>query len=285
MASAIPLPIGFGPAGIFGSGWWNEPMTHQVAPRSIHTPAPRAFCRAELIEKLLLRCHARTFTDVGCGDGHMAERLAKMGLTGEALDASPEAVTLARNRLQSRGVKDVVIRQADLFYAQQPGKTADVVLLLEVLEHLDDDIAALKQLRDFVRENGLLVLSVPAHAKLWDATDEWAGHVRRYERRELEEKLRMTSWQPIVVYNYGFPLINLTRKLRALFYSRLSQESDSASQREATLRSGIHPDGYVSGFGWLWAAYGLIANLVQRPFLRTDLGEGYLVLAEKIPLE
>lgn len=260
-------------------------MTAQVAPRSIHTPAPRAFCRAELIKRLVLLSRAQTFTDVGCGDGYTAERLGRIGLTGEALDASPEAVKLTSNRLQSRGIRGVVVRQADLFCAQQPGKRADVVLFLEVLEHLDDDIAALNRLRDFVLEDGHLLLSVPAHAKLWDATDEWAGHVRRYERDELEEKLRVAGWQPIVIYNYGFPLINLTRKLRALLYSRLRQESGPASQREATLRSGVHPDGYVSGFGWLWAAYGHMANLLQRPFLRTDLGEGYLVLAERAPLQ
>ncbi|MFQ6020151.1 MAG: hypothetical protein ACE5KW_05275, partial [Dehalococcoidia bacterium] len=147
------------------------------------------------------------------------------------------------------------------------------------------DLATLERLRGFVRDDGFLVLSVPAHAKLWDALDDWAGHVRRYERDELEDKLRRTGWEPIVVYNYGFPLVNLTRKLRALFYSRLSQRAGSTSQREATLRSGTHPDGYVSGFGWLWAAYGRLANLLQRPFLRTDLGEGYLVLAEKGPLQ
>ncbi len=258
-------------------------MNHQVAPRSIHTPAPRALCRAELI-KGLLRHRAQTFTDVGCGDGYMAERLAKMGLTGEALDASPEAVKLAKKRLQSSGINNVTVRQADLFDAQAENK-ADVVLFLEVLEHLDDDIAALKRLRDFVREYGFLVLSVPAHVKLWDVTDEWAGHVRRYERHELREKLRMVGWQPIVVYNYGFPLTNLTRKLRTLFYSRLLHRAGPTSQKDATLRSGVDPDGYVAGLGWLWASFGHIANVLQRPFLRTDLGEAYLVLAEKVSLE
>ncbi len=213
----------------------------------------------------------------------MAERLARIKLTGLALDASPDAVRVTRQRLESQGLSGVEVRLADLFDTDLPTEQADAVLFLEVLEHLENDMVVLERLRDFVRVGGFLVLSVPAHARLWDALDEWAGHVRRYERDELREKLIRSAWEPIVIYNYGFPLVNLTRKLRALFYSRLSRRTGPTSQREATLRSGVHPDGYVSGFGWPWAIYGRLASVMQRLFLHTDLGEGYLVLAKKVP--
>lgn len=255
-------------------------MDSQVSPRCIHTPPPRAFCRAELITQLL-RSRARKFMDVGCGDGYMAERLAKMGLNGLALDISPDAVRLASQRLKSKALAGVEVRQGDLFGVDLPTEQADAVLFLEVLEHLEDDIGALERLRELVRDGGFLVLSVPAHTKLWDALDEWAGHVRRYERDGLCEKLMRSGWQPIVIYNYGFPLINLTRRLRALYYSRLSRRAGPTTQTEATLRSGVQ--GRVSRFGWLMAAYGRLASLLQRPFLRTDLGEAYLVLAENVP--
>jgi SAM-dependent methyltransferase len=250
---------------------------------SRYTPPPRAFCRAELVTRLL-RSRARTFLDIGCGEGYIAERLAKMGLTGLALDASPEAVAIARQRLQSQALAGVKVRHGDLFDVEVPRGEADAVLFLEVLEHLEDDMAALERLRQLVRDGGFLVVSVPAHARLWDALDDWAGHLRRYERDELREKLKRSGWEPIVIYNYGFPLINFTRRLRALFYSRLNRRSGPVSQKHATLRSGLHGDDSVSRFRWPLAAYGRLASLLQRPFLRTDLGEAYLVLAEKLPL-
>lgn len=231
----------------------------------------------------LLRSRAGRFMDIGCGVGYMAERLAKMGLTGLALDASPEAVRVASQRLQSQGLSGVEVRQANLYDAGLPVEEADVVLFLEVLEHVEDDMAALRRLRELVREGGYLVLSVPAHAKLWDALDEWAGHVRRYERDELLAKLRQSNWEPITMYNYGFPLINLTRWPRALLYSRLGRKSKAATQQEATLGSGLHGDGSVSRFKLPLTIYGRLASLLQRPFLRTDLGEAYLVLAKKAP--
>ena len=264
----------------------NHAMTGQVAARSIHKPAPRAFCRAELIKGLVRRCEARTFVDVGCGDGYISERLAEMGLTGLALDVSPQAVEITSKRLQSRGFTNVAVRQADLFRADLPEKRADVVLFLEVLEHLEDDIAGLERLRYLVHGGGWLILSVPAQAKLWDALDEWAGHIRRYARDELVEKLQVTGWQPMALYNYGFPLINLTRPLRRFHHARRNRRAgwaDSASPQESTFRSGTSADGYVSGLGWLWSAYGRLATLLQRPFLNRDLGEGYLVSAQRIP--
>jgi SAM-dependent methyltransferase len=248
---------------------------------STYTPPPRAFCRAELVTQLL-RSRARTFVDVGCGEGYMAERLAKIGLVGLALDPSPQAVSTARQRLKSQGLASVQVRKGDLFDIELPRGQADAVLFLEVLEHLEDDIAALERLRELVRDGGYLVLSVPAHTKLWDAADEWAGHVRRYERDELCDKLTRSGWQPIVIYNYGFPLVNLTRRLRALLYSRLNRKSGPTTQKDATLRSGLQSEGPVSRLAYLLSAYGHLARFVQRPFLHTDLGEGYLVLAEKV---
>lgn len=212
----------------------------------------------------------------------MAERLAKIGLVGLALDPSPQAVSTARQRLKSQGLASVQVRKGDLFDIELPRGQADAVLFLEVLEHLEDDIAALERLRELVRDGGYLVLSVPAHTKLWDAADEWAGHVRRYERDELCDKLTRSGWQPIVIYNYGFPLVNLTRRLRALLYSRLNRKSGPTTQKDATLRSGLQSEGPVSRLAYLLSAYGHLARFVQRPFLHTDLGEGYLVLAEKV---
>lgn len=259
-------------------------MTTEQAPelssRTIHWPAPRSFCRAQLITGLL-KGRAATFVDAGCGDGYISERLARIGMRGTAIDASPEAIALTRTRIRSRNIEGLEVLEGDIFDAPLEEGAADVVTFLEVLEHLDDDIAALKRLRQLVRPGGFLVLSVPAHQDLWDELDEWAGHIRRYERDDLLQKLKSTGWKPLRVYNYGFPLINLTRKLRAAFYSRLSRKHAAESKREATLRSGVHPDGHVSGFGWLWTAYGMTASVLQRPFLRTDWGEGYLVLARR----
>ena len=62
---------------------------------------------------------------------------------------------------------------------------ADAVLLLDVLEHLDDDVAALVTARRALRPSGLLVITVPAYRWLWSGHDVALGHRRRYTAREL----------------------------------------------------------------------------------------------------
>jgi SAM-dependent methyltransferase len=251
--------------------------------RHVGAPLPRAFCRAELVVRLL-RGRARTFSDVGCGEGYLAERLARAGLTGWGIDPSADAVALAQERFERMNLDGVRFWQSDLFDPKLPRAEADAVLLLEVLEHLEDDTGALERLRDLVKDEGYLVLSVPAHQKLWDHSDEAVGHVRRYERKELLGKLETAGWAPQLVYNYGFPLINLMRPLRAVFHRQRQEKAGFSDAHEATLYSGIHEAGHSSRLAVPLALYGRLASTVQRPFLRTDLGEGYLTLAEKQPV-
>ena len=71
----------------------------------------------------------------------------------------------------------------------KPG-TFDIICAFDVLEHLDDDIAALNEWRELLKPEGHLLLSVPAYRYLWDSQDDLANHKRRYVLRELRSKLK-----------------------------------------------------------------------------------------------
>src|SRR3546814_6549126 len=58
-------------------------------------------------------------------------------------------------------------------------------MAFEVLEHIEDDHAALRQWLGWLKPGGILLMSVPAHPSQWNAADVWAGHFRRYRKREL----------------------------------------------------------------------------------------------------
>lgn len=111
--------------------------------------------------------------ELGCGSGNV---LSALGRFGEAvgMETSPELVAAAR----AHGL--------DVRSGALPGDRvvadgwADVVLMLDVLEHLDDEGAALAAARRAVREGGLLLITVPAYRWLWSAHDVALGHRRRY---------------------------------------------------------------------------------------------------------
>ena len=119
-----------------------------------------------------------TLVELGCGTGNV---LATLGEFGEAVgverDDRLRAVALAAGLEVRRGAlpDDVPI---------DPG-TADVVLLLDVLEHLEDEAASLAAARTLLAPGGLLVLTVPAYAWLWSAHGVHLGHRRRYTRSGL----------------------------------------------------------------------------------------------------
>ena len=94
----------------------------------------------------------------------------------------------------------------------------EVAICSETLEHLDDDLGALYELRRAVRDNGRLAVSVPSFrpelalwAISWAITHTPGGHIRIYEREQLLQKLRMTGWRPYAIrYRHAFESVYWT---------------------------------------------------------------------------
>jgi SAM-dependent methyltransferase len=125
--------------------------------------------------------------DAGCGSGRNMVELAPFGaITGlELADAS-----VARAR--SRGVGEVV--QGTLDAMPFEDDSFELAVCLDVIEHLDDDRRALRELRRVVRKGGTLLVTVPAYQWLWSEHDVINHHRRRYTRRTLSDAARESGW-------------------------------------------------------------------------------------------
>jgi ubiquinone/menaquinone biosynthesis C-methylase UbiE len=120
--------------------------------------------------------------DAGCGTGANLERVRELGeWTG--VDSSPEAIRFCAER----GLRRLVIGEAErLAFAAD---SFDGAMALDLLEHLPDDEACLRELYRVLKPGGRLILTVPAHPRLWSAHDRAMGHRRRYTKKLLEERL------------------------------------------------------------------------------------------------
>ena len=116
--------------------------------------------------------------ELGCGSGGV---LAALGRYGETIGVEVDDVL--RGIAVARGLNVLAGALPDRLPVD-PG-SADVVLLLDVLEHLEADQAALEAARKLLAPGGLLVVTVPAYRWLWSAHDVVLGHRRRYTRAEL----------------------------------------------------------------------------------------------------
>lgn len=83
-------------------------------------------------------------------------------------------------------------------------KKFNSIFALNVLEHVSDDIAAIKQLSRLLSPNGKLIFLVPAHKILFNCIDEAVGHCRRYDKQEIVEKIAQTDFKIKKLFYFNF---------------------------------------------------------------------------------
>ena len=145
--------------------------------------------------------------ELGCGTGNVLSALAEFG-EAVGMEAHPDLLAAARHR----GV-DVRAGTLPTELGVEPG-WADVVLLLDVLEHLDDDLATLRSARGALGHDGVLVVTVPAFPWLWTAHDVALGHRRRYTAaglRGVVERAGFTVRRVTYFNTLLFPIVALVR--------------------------------------------------------------------------
>ena len=175
---------------------------------------------------------------------------------------------------QLRLLGDETARQCrDLLQAHLP--RFDLIVATEVLEHYEDDVAALRLWRSRLAARGALLLSVPAFPERFGPWDVKAGHFRRYEREGLAAAFRAADFEPVAIRTYGFPLGNLLEAARDAVARRQPAE-ESMSERTAASGRLLQPSGAT---GVLTAAAGAVGGQLQRPFTGGRHGVGFVALA------
>lgn len=146
----------------------------------------------------VLRRHRRPgptpyLVDVGAGAGGVT---AVLGWPPDRLAAVEGSEALVRAARARHGLL-AVVGATDALPLR--GGSAGVVTMLDVVEHLEDPVGALREVHRALEPGGRLVVTVPAHQWLWSPADELLGHVRRYTRPVLREQLRAAGFEPLVL--------------------------------------------------------------------------------------
>lgn len=228
----------------------------------------QARLRWDVVERLL-PADARTVLEIGAGQGAVGALLARRY---EYLGLEPDAASfaVARRRIEAAGGRAEQREFADL----PPVRSFDLVCAFEVLEHVEDDAAALSAWRELVRPGGALLLSVPASPRLHGAADVRAGHFRRYERAGLAEKLERAGFAEPRIVAYGFPVGYPLKKLRDALAAR--DVGGTAAERTAASGRWLQPGERLAPLVW---AAAVPFRWLQRPF--TGVGTGLVALATR----
>lgn len=128
--------------------------------------------------------------EIGCGSGNFTALMAPVCPHLTAIDVNAEFVEVAIARLRHQShVKLMVADITTMRHPQQWQQAFDTIILLDVLEHIADDVALLRQLRQWLAPQGRLILKVPALNRLYNSMDEAVGHYRRYTPASLKASL------------------------------------------------------------------------------------------------
>ncbi len=196
-----------------------ERQTHQAEDRHWWYRGRRTVLRGA-IARLGLPEQARIL-DAGCGSGRNMVELARLGpVTG--VELSEASVALARERDVGEVIAGSVL---EMPFADD---SFDLAVSLDVIEHLEDDLGALRELRRVLAPGGALLVTVPAYQWLWSGHDEINHHHRRYTRRSLQRVAEQAGWRQLRTTYFNSLLLPVAIVLRMLDRVNRSKTTESS---------------------------------------------------------
>lgn len=177
--------------------------------------------RRALVRRLVGPLPTGRAVDVGCGGGGNTQVLRDLGWQVLGVEHSPVAVRLAARRglLAVRGdARALPLRDSSM----------DLVMSTDMWEHVEDDRAVARETARVLRPGGRALIAVPCSMSLWSGHDVALGHVRRYEREELEARIREAGLEVVDIASWNVLLRPVARIRR--------RHNDSDSEMEQ-----VHP--------------------------------------------
>lgn len=169
--------------------------------------------------------------EIGCGTGHNLPMLSRFGEV-EAIEIDPAARGIASERL-GRAVGNAPLPAL-------PGVAHgayDLIAVLDVVEHIEDDVAALTAMRQRLAPGGKILITVPAHPWLWSAHDDVNHHHRRYTKKTLRAVIAAAGLRPEKLSYFNTLLFPLAAAARLL--GRMTGREDSDDSPPPPLVNGL----------------------------------------------
>jgi len=188
--------------------------------------------------------------DVGCGTGANLLMLSQYG-DAEGVDLSEDALAFCRER----GLDKVRLGAGEELPYEDG--TFDLVTAFDVVEHMDDDLAGLREMRRVLRPGGRVLLFVPTFMFLWGLQDDVSNHRRRYRLPELRRVLEQAGFEiertTYANITFFFPILVMRQLMRLT-----GIKTDSENNINVTALNGV--------LGSVFGAESLLLKFMNLPF-------------------
>jgi SAM-dependent methyltransferase len=179
-----------------------------------------------------VRSRSPVIIDIGCSSGYTIKLLRTRMPHATVIGA--DYVPGALEKLGS-AQPDLPLLHFDLVHCPLPNDSFDAVVLLNVLEHVEDDEGAVRHVARILKPGGIAAMEVPAGPGLYDVYDKQLMHFRRYRMADLKEKIRAVGLQIVEQSHLGFLLYPAFWAVKKR--NRRHLHSDPAVQRRVVARN------------------------------------------------
>jgi SAM-dependent methyltransferase len=214
--------------------------------------------------------------ECAAGVGSLSLALVREGRTVVAADTSARSLAVLARRAAAAGAgRRVLPVVADVTRLPFAAGTFASATTAETLEHVAEDGLAALELARVLVGGGWLVGTVPAGPSQWSVWDDWAGHLRRYTRQEMEQLLRSAGLRPEVTV-WGWPLLRVYDRVFLMRVNRRRLDHAGGVGDDPTLRA-------VAGLGRRRLLVALVRSLfaLDRLFDGVPCGVGLEFAAAK----
>lgn len=233
-----------------------------------------------LLNKLIKKYGIKEpFLDVGCGVGDLSIHLGNKNWRGKAIDYSEKAIKIAQKRLKR--YPKIKVEKKNIF---KEHSTYNSVFLWDVIEHFKDDTKIINKLNRLINNAGFLVMAVPSNPKEWAWDDDFYGHYRRYDYKNIKTKLKQGGIDIIEIWDFTYPFFWFMRKFYLNFKKPLiGKEDKSARTRQSSILAAwklSFVSRIINNSSFLWTPIYILQYLFFRKLL--NRGFSFLVIGQKV---
>ena len=208
-------------------------LTHENAQSSFWVSSRNRLFKS-IVQRHLLPTGKTRFLEIGCGTGDFIRQIAQ----NESLEITGSEIYLKGLVYAKKNLPGVEFIQFDVTQGKID-EQFQIITAFDVIEHVDNDFAALSNINQMLEDNGVLILSVPQHMFLWSRLDEIVKHKRRYSRQELVSKLKANGFDISYATSFLFVLFPLMLISRLFDKGSDNSQSDQRALEKRVKFSGV----------------------------------------------
>lgn len=208
------------------------------------------------------------FLEIGCGTGNFIQQIVE----NENLEITGSEIYLKGLVYAKKNLPNVDFIQFDVTQGEI-GEEFDLIVAFDVLEHIENDVAAISNINRMLHKGGGLIMTVPQHMFLWSKLDEIVKHKRRYSRRDLVTKLQENGFDISYTTSFLFVLFPL------MLISRMFDKgSDQSQSDEVALEKRVK---FPNVLNWIFDLFMRIDEMLIRLGISLPFGGTLVVVARK----